>query len=69
MDRGFELRYDMLRGKGEIEVYQVFAPAALSGKCRLLARLIIRKGRSIEVHRHHEERGVYYIPSGRGTPW
>ena len=45
-------------GKGEIEVYPVFAPAALGGKCRLFARLIIRKGCSIGVHRHHKEREV-----------
>jgi len=47
-------------GKGEIEVYPVFTPAPLGGECGLSARLIIRKGRSIGVHRHHKEREVFF---------
>lgn len=57
---------NMRNGKGEVEVLHLVEKESLLGKARLFAKLSVKPGSSIGLHKHEKEFEIFYVLSGNG---
>lgn len=62
-----EIKSRMRDGNGEVELCHILEQKDLKGHARLVARITLKEGCSIGVHRHDNEEEIYYILQGTAT--
>jgi mannose-6-phosphate isomerase-like protein (cupin superfamily) len=64
-----EIRKNMRDGDGEVSILRLMPDEYKHEKCRLFAKITLKKGCSIGFHTHTGEAETYYIISGRGKAY
>lgn len=54
-------------GRGVLNVFEVFPPAAFGGRIRMCKRFVFQPGDSIGPHTHRGEVELYYVLRGTAT--
>ena len=62
-----EIRTSMRGGQGGVEIINLINPEYSNEKCRLFAKITMKQGTSIGLHKHLGEVETYYILSGQAT--
>jgi mannose-6-phosphate isomerase-like protein (cupin superfamily) len=62
-----EVRENMRGGKGAISITHLLHQVQMTGKCRLLGKMVIKPDCSIGLHSHDQEEEIYYILKGQGV--
>lgn len=57
---------NMRNGSGEVDIVHLVEKQSLFGKARLFAKLSIKPGSSIGLHKHENEFEIFYVLSGNG---
>lgn len=57
---------NMRNGKGEVDILHLIEKQSLFGKARLFAKLSVKPGSSIGLHKHENEFEIFYVLSGKG---
>ncbi|MGJ8455728.1 cupin domain-containing protein [Pseudothermotoga sp. U03pept] len=56
----------MRGGDGEVQILHLLEKESLLGKARLFAKLTVKPGSSIGLHKHENEFEIFYVLSGEG---
>jgi quercetin dioxygenase-like cupin family protein len=62
-----EVRNRMRGGTGDVEICHIFKQEELNGKARLVAKIKLEPGCSIDPHEHIDEEEIFYILKGTAT--
>jgi len=64
-----DIRTSMRGGMGEVEILDLMPAEYSNEKCRLFAKVTLKKGSSIGFHPHIKEVETYYIISGTAVAY